>query len=457
MEISSIKNNNDKRESGVSDIVEKRSVDRVPHEERTTGFWAMYMLWAGFSISVARLWQGGVITGAGFTKAILVLIVSHALWVYMAIGAIMGASEGLPGTMIVRASFGLRGRIIPSIPMIIGTIGWFGLQLGITVSALNIVIKNIYGDIGIPDNLQYIIWGFLMGILSIYGYKVVMWFQKFVSPLLILLIPWMIYKMVVNYDIMFELTKTRPVTMGFFEAVTMLTGGQLAMVIGAADSSRYARSRSVAFTSFMTATWTVGITMFIIGMMGAVIVGAWDPASIVDKLGLGLIGLLIVVLSAWSTNCLNPYWGGIALSTLTTGTRMFPNGIPRVISTSAVVGLGTILTLFGIYSVGGFLAFVNVLAGTLGPANGIIFADYFFLRGKGTNRLHADELVKEGGIYWYCKGWNPIAVSVWIIGVAYTIIFKKTYYLITPISVQILSGALYYALMKTVGKKYLVK
>ncbi len=438
----------------MAELVEKRSVERVPLQERTSGFWAMLMLWAGFSISVARLWQGGVITTMGFWTAIAALFLSQIFWTYVAIGAVMGAKEGLPGTMIVRASFGLNGRILPSIPLIIGTVGWFGLQLGITVSALNIMIENLYGNIAIPIQLQYVVWGILMGVASIYGYRVVMWFQKFVSPLLILLIPWMLYKMFANYDVLAELSRPGDGKMGFFEAVTMLVGGQLAMVLTAADSSRYTKSSRTAIWSYMAATWLIGTVMFVIGMMGAVLVGASDPASIVDKLGLGFLGVLIVVLSAWSTNCLNPYWGGIALSTLTAGTRWSKDGIPRVTATSIIVAIGTFLTVIGIYSIGGFLAFVGVLAATLGPANGIVIADYFFLRGKGNNRLDAEELVKTGGKYWYRNGWNPVAIAVWVIGVIYTFAFKNVYVLITPVSTQILSGILYYVLMKTAGKKY---
>ena len=413
------------------------------------------MLWAGFSISVGRLWQGGVITGAGFWNAVIACLIAQALLTYVAIGTVMGASEGLPGTMILRAAFGIRGRLIPSIPLIIATIGWFGLQLGITASALDIIIRSLYGGWGIPMKIQYLMWAFLMGILSVYGYKVVMWFQKFVSPTLIILIPWMLYKMFTRYDVLLELNRPRETTMGIFEAITILSGAMLAMLIATADSSRYARSRSTAFGGFMAAHWSVGTIMFIIGMMGAVIVGAWDPASIVDRLGLGLIGLWIVVFSAWSTNCLNPYWGGIALSTLTTGNRWMPNGIPRVTSTIIVVGIGALSAVMGIYSVKGLMGFISILAGTLGPANGIIIADYFFLRGKGKNKLDAEELVKVNGKYWYLNGWNPVALAVWIVGVAYSLAFRSTYVLITPISTQILSFVLYYFLMKTLGRRYL--
>ncbi len=443
------------KETNVAGLVEKRSIDRIPVEERTSGFWALFMLWTGFSISVGRLWQGGLIAGSGFWTAVAGCIIAQVLLTYVAIGCIMGAAEGLPGTMIMRAAFGIRGRYIPSIPLIVATIGWFGLQLGITVSALDIIIKNLYGDWGVPIQVQYVIFGFLMGIISIYGYKVVMWFQKFVSPLLLLLIPWMLYKMITQYDIMFEINRPRETTMNIFEVITILSGAMLAMLIAAADSSRYAKSRTAAFGSFMAAHWSAGTVMFLIGIMGAVIVGVWDPASIVDRLGLGFLGLLIVIFSAWSTNCLNPYWGGIALSTLTTGKKWLPHGVPRVISTALVVGVGTITAIFGIYSISGLKAFISILAGTLGPANGIIIADYFFLRGRGTNKLDADELVKVKGKYWYHGGWNLIALVVWIIGVVYSFVFKTTYVLITPISTQIISGILYYILMRTAGKKYL--
>ncbi|MBN1291398.1 MAG: cytosine permease [Candidatus Latescibacteria bacterium] len=439
----------------MAELVEKRSIDRIPDEERTTGFWPLFLLWSGFTIAIGRLWQGGVITGSGFWNAVAAYVIAQMFMVYIGIGAIMGASEGLPGTMIMRSAFGVRGRIIPSVPIVIATIGWFGLQLGMTASALDIIIKTLYGGWGMPMRVQYVLWAFLMGIVSIYGYRVVMWFQKFVSPLLIFLIPWMLYKMFVRYDLLAEFSRPRETTMSIYEAITIITGGGLAMLIAAADSSRYAKSRAIAFTGYMTANWSVGIIMAIVGMMGAVLVGVWDPAGIVDRLGLGLIGLLIVVLAAWSTNCMNPYWGGIALSTLTTGNKLFPRGIPRATSTAIIVGIGTLTAVFGIYSIKGLMTFVSILAGTLGPANGILLADYFFLRGKGTNKLDAPELVKFKGKYWYFYGWNPVAVTVWIIGVCYTMAVKSIYILIPPISSFVIAGILYYILMKTIGKHYL--
>ncbi|MFC1607920.1 purine-cytosine permease family protein [Candidatus Latescibacterota bacterium] len=438
----------------MADLLEKRSVDRVPYSERTTGFWPLFFLWSGFNIAVGRIWQGGVITACGFWPAVIGYVIALALMMFIAIGAIAGASEGLPGTMIMRASFGIRGRIIPSVPIIVATTGWFGIQLGMTASALDLLLKTLYSGWNVPIKLQYIFWAFLMGIISVYGYRVVMWFQKFISPLLILLIPWMLYKMAAQFDLIAELNRPRDVTMNMGEAITIVTGGGLAMMIAAADSSRYAKSRLTAFTGYMTANWTVGLLVPIVGMMGAVIVTVSDPASMVDRLGLGLLGLLVIVLSAWSTNCMNPYWGGIALSTLTTGNRFFPNGIPRAISTGLIVGIGALTSVMGIYSIGGLLTFVKILAGTLGPANGIMIADYFFLRGRGTNKLDVDELGKAGGAYWYTGGWNMIAVVSWAVGVVFAITFRSVYVIIPPVSTMLMSGILYFVLMKTVGKKY---
>ena len=439
----------------MTELVEKKSVDRIPKGERTTGFWSLFLLWSGFTIAVGRLWMGGVITGAGFWSALIGYALAQVGMTYIAIGAVMGASEGLPGTMIMRAAFGVRGRVLPSIPFIIAAIGWFGLQLGMTASALDYIMVNLYGGWAVPMKVQYVMWAFLMGIVSIYGYTIVMWFQKFVSPVLIVLIPWMLYRMFADYDLLVELNRPRELTMNIFQVITIASGGGLAMLMAAADSSRYARSRSTAFVGYMSANWTIGFLMAVVGMMGAVLVSVWDPAGIVVKLGLGIIGLIIVVFSAWSTNCMNPYWGGIALSTLTTGNKWFPRGIPRATSTIIIVGIGAVTSVMGIYSVGGLMVFIKVLAGTLGPANGIIIADYFFLRGKGTNKLDAPALEEVGGKYWYHKGWNPIAVSVWALGAIYSIAFMNTYILITPLSSQVIAGILYYILMKTAGKKSL--
>ena len=432
----------------MAEIIERRSIERVPDSERTTGFLPLFFLWTGFVIAIGRLWQGGVIAGAGFWAAIAAYALAQVLMMTTAIGAFMGASEGLPGTMIMRSAFGVRGGIIPSIPMIIGTVGWFGVQLGMTASALDLIITSLYGGWGVSLNVQYVVWSVLMGVISIFGYKAVLWFQKFVSPLLIILLPWMFYKMIVNYDVMATISKPVEITMGFWQAVTLISGGGLAMLIGAADSSRYAKSRKTAFNGYMAANWTVGILIVYVGTLGAFLVGVWDPAGIVDKLGLGFLGLLIVVLSAWSTNCINPYWGGIALSTLTSGTRFSKNGMPRVLSTSIVVGLGAISAIAGIYSVSGFMVFVRIMAGTLAPANGIIIADYFFLRGRGKNRLSADDLTKQGGKYWYWHGWNPVALIAWTVGIIYSYSVRSTYWLVPPFSTQVVAGILYYFLMR---------
>ncbi len=437
----------------MAEIIERRSVERVPESERTTGFISLFLLWTGFVIAIGRLWVGGVIAGAGFWAALAAYALGHVLMVTVGIGAVMGASEGLPGTMIMRAAFGVRGGILPAVPMIIGTIGWFGVQLGMTASALDILIGSLYGGWGVPLKVQYVVWAALMGVISIYGYSVVLWFQKFVSPLLILLIPWMFFKMIANYDILSEISKAPQVPMGFWKAVTFVSGGGLAMVIGAADSSRYAKTRTTAFAGYMAANWTVGILIVYVGTLSAFLVGNADPASIVDKLGLGFLGLCIVVLSAWSTNCINPYWGGIALSTLSSGSRFSRKGLSRVTSTSIIVGLGAVSAVFGIYSVGGFMVFIRILAGTLAPANGIIIADYFFLRGKGKNRLDAAELTQNGGKYWYWKGWNPVAVAVWAVGIVYSYAVKELFWLVPPVSTQVVAGILYYVITRIVRER----
>ena len=441
----------------MSETVEKRSVERVPISERTTGFLSLFLLWSGFNVAIGSLFMGGIISQAGFWKAFIGFLIAQSLNVYMSLGAFMGASEGLPGTMIMRSGFGIRGRVIPTFPMIIGCVGWFGIQLSITASGVDNIVRDLYGDWGLPIDVQYLIWAFLTGILAVYGYHIVLKFQKFVAPVLIVLLVWMFVKMATTYDLAAEISRPRETSMSIFQVIFLITGGGLALLQAAADSSRYAKSRRAGFFGFFSSSMTIATMVFTMGILGSLIVADWDPPNMVSKLGLGFIGVAIVVLASLCNNVMNPYWGGMAFSTLTTGSKYFPHGIPRVISTIIVVILGAISAVFGIYSLQGLITFIIILGATLGPANGIIIADYFFLRGKGKNKLNTSELEKVGGIYWYKSGFNPVAVSVWIAGVIYTLIFKETYILITPISSQILAGTLYYILMKTAGKKYLGK
>jgi NCS1 family nucleobase:cation symporter-1 len=47
------------------------------------------------------------------------------------------------------------------------------------------------------------------------------------------------------------------------------------------------------------------------------------------------------------------------------------------------------------------------------PLFGVVLTDYFIFRGR---KLEADALYREGGPYWYRRGYNPAALAAWAVG-----------------------------------------
>ena len=180
------------------------------------------------------------------------------------------------------------------------------------------------------------------------------------------------------------------------------------------------------------------------GFIGAVLAGTWDPAKVMVSLGMGALALFLLVMASWTTNCLNAYWGGIALTTMTTGLRKYPDGIPRPAATLITAILGTFLTLSGIYSSQGFLNFLIFLGATLAPANGILICEYFVIRRKFTPRIKTGEINAKGGEYWYQKGWHIPAVAAWLVTASLASLLKNVAQYVPAISAFFLAGILYY-------------
>ena len=111
--------------------LEQRGVDIVPKNERTVGFWDLFIIWAGFSIIMTNFLLGALGIGIGIGPAMIahvigILIVAAVVW----LGTILGSEQGIAGTVAMRSAFGINGRYIASIVMFIVGVGWFGVQTG---------------------------------------------------------------------------------------------------------------------------------------------------------------------------------------------------------------------------------------------------------------------------------------------------------------------------------------
>ncbi|MBD0354844.1 MAG: cytosine permease [Rubrobacteraceae bacterium] len=413
--------------------LEQRGVDIVPKNERTVGFWDLFIIWGGFSIIMTNFLLGALGVGIGIVPAMIahtigILIVAGVVW----LGTILGSEQGIAGTVAMRSAFGINGRYIASIVMFVVGVGWFGVQTGMVGSAAYEIVKKLVPAIAFTPRAWMVIMGVLMAVVAIYGYRAIVWLNRLAIPGLIVLLVWLTYKIVTVYSD--ELSAFQPSgELTFLAVINLLPAGMAAALILGADYGRYVKSERATLGAPLSVMIFFAIVA-LLGVVSAAAAGNWDPVQIFVSLGLGAFGLLMLILAAWTTNVTNIYVASLALSNMTGWLRVRTSIIASVV--------GILLGLAGIYSFQGLVNYLTLITALLIPTTGVLVVDYFI---RNRRRILADELFKkEDSAYWFHRGWNIRAVIAWASGAIVTFAVPQSW--IPAVSAMVVSGAVYYLL-----------
>lgn len=420
------------------DLVETEGVDVIPKEERTRGFWGLLVLWAGFTIVITNFLLGSLTIEAGLVSGLVAATVSIlAVGVIVYLGTKISAIEGTAGTTAMRAPFGIRGRVIPALAMVLATVGWFGVQTGIVAESSRQILLTF--GFSVPFWLLAAVLGVVMASVAVFGYRWIEVLNALAVPVMTVLLGLVVYQIYANYTV--DLAGTGTGAMSFWTAMNIIPAATAAFLIVAMDYGRYGTPEAPKKPSYgATIAWIVFcMILAAIGIFAAAAAGTWDPVEIMVELGLGSVGLALLIAGSWTTNVTNVYAGGLALSQVT--------GAKRV-GTTIVTGLiGTLLAIAGIFSFGGILTFLEALTITLVPTTGILLAHYYVIdRGFST-----EALFEEGGQYWYLRGWNLAAVVAWIVGAAYAVLAPE--WTVPALSSAVVAGLLYYGLQRPINTR----
>ena len=413
--------------------LEQRGIEIVPKEERTVGFWDLFVIWGGFSIIMTNFLLGALGIGIGIVPAIIahmigILIVAGVVW----LGTLMGSEQGIAGTVAMRSAFGINGRYIASIVMFVVGVGWFGVQTGMVGSAAYEIVKKLLPAIAFTPKVWMVIMGVLMAAVAIFGYKAIVWLNRLAVPGLIVLLGWLAYKLVTVYGDKLASFQA-PGDTTFFAVINLLPAGMAAALILGADYGRYVRSQRATLGAPLSVIVFFAI-MAVLGVVSAAVAGNWDPVQILVSLGMGALGLLVLILAAWTTNVTNIYVASLALSNM--------SGWQRVRTSTIASVAGTLLALGGIYSFQGLVNYLTLITALLIPTNGVLVVDYFI---RNRRQMLAEELFKkEDSAYWFYKGWNVRAVIAWASGAIVTFAVPDSW--IPAISAMVVSGAVYFLL-----------
>lgn len=411
-------------------FIERHALDEIPREERQP-WYSIAMIWIGVMICVPALMTGGaLVSGLPLGKAILAAVIGYTIVILiMVFTGMQGADLGRPTAVIARSAFGVVGsRIIISLILVIGTIGWFGVQSNVAGAAFSSIVKSwLNVDISVP--LSSLIWGIIMLTTAIVGYKALEYLNYIAVPSLFLLSVYGTYISITRFGLE-NLSHYQPQNpFPFLQGVAMAVGTFAVGATIAADYSRYAKSRGDAVLSSAVGVWPAGVGMIAMGAIMSVVAGTYDITQVLSSLGLSAVALIVLILATWTTNTVNAYSGGLAI------TNMFNlSGEKRALATAVAGLLGTVLAVGGILNY--FMDWLIILTSAIPPVAGALIADYWIIRGANPEKWR-----EHPGINW-------AGILAWIIGFIGAL---KISWGIAPINGIILSMVVYYILWKVAG------
>jgi nucleobase:cation symporter-1, NCS1 family len=405
--------------SASAPLIEVRSIDWVPEDERHGKLWHQAPLWflgnfQYFSIPIGFI-------GPAMGLSLLWTVVAGALGIlvgtlFMAFHASQGPTLGLPQMIQSRAQFGYRGVLIPLIATLF------------TYLAFNVVDQVLLGQglssaFGWNSGVVALVSALGAALLAIFGHD---WVHRAFRVLLYVSLPLMI---IVTVGVLFGAAGGRPSSAhlgfsltAFLAQFAAAAAYNITYAPYVSDYSRYlpastpARSviASVFFGASAAAIWLISL-----GAWLSTSLGASDGLAGLQLAGnnvfsyLGDAVALLSALALWATMGMNAYGGMLTVLTgVDSFKRLTPTRAARVVTILALTVVwflvGSLITTGAVSTVGTALTLMLYL---LVPWTATNLMDFFVVR-KGHYAIA--DLFRTDGIYgvWAWRGLASYAIGL---------------------------------------------
>lgn len=390
------------------------------------------VIFGGLEFTIPVLMVGATLAGSfGLGKIFWILLISlfGIQWIGNALQGYIGAKTGRSSSVIARSSFGkLQARFIVGLTIFVVSLGWWALQTAVAGNAISIMFGINYEEqVGLWA-LIVIVAGLLFALPSIIGYGSMKWTDYIAVPAGLLLVIVAIYLSFKNtgWD---TISSWQPESsMSILAAISLVIGVNVSQWVIASDYTRYAKPTFRDNMLIPSGIVLVGFPLFIVGAMMSVGVGDADIVNVMVNLGFPVWGFLILWLATWTSQLVNNYSMGLALSSLLN----INSNRGRALLTFAGTIIAIIIALSGILNY--FEDFLYMTALIYPAIAGVMMADFFLLR----------------KMKWVDNdGWNWMATIALIAG---TFVGYLTQYVtsfgLPAVQSLIISGIVYYIAMK---------
>jgi len=316
--------------------LEINGTNTIQESERKGSASSLFWPWAGANVSLLALSYGSFFLGFGisFRQATLAAIIGTICSFFLVgISSLAGKRSNAPTMVLARASFGVKGSILPGFLSYCIFVGWET----VLVSLATLATGTVFSRIGGVDQNTALILGFVIAVsLTVFGgvlgFGVIMRLQKFLTLVTVAMTLVYIALTVdsVNWSAVTAVKDGS--TQGFIGALIFgITGIGLGWVNCAADYSRYL-PRTVS--SKAVVGWTVfgaSVVPIILVIYGAALSASSKDLS--DAIAMDPIGALTSLLPTWflipfALIAILGLVGGAILDLYSSGLALVSIGVP---------------------------------------------------------------------------------------------------------------------------------
>jgi NCS1 family nucleobase:cation symporter-1 len=195
--------------------------------------------------------------------------------------------------------------------------------------------------------------------------------------------------------------------MSWWRGLDVVIGYQVSWILMFADYSRYTRSARASAIAVFGSLAVTSVWMMPLGAIAARAAGTDDPGAMLDAVGLGASGALLLTLATLTTNFVNIYMSSLAWKSL----------MPRAGDGAVVWSIGIVGTALS--AVPGvwleqYTNFMMVLGALLVPVGGVLVAHYY-VRPPTLDEAFIASLYDPAGPF---RGASAAGLIAWAAGAA---------------------------------------
>lgn len=416
-------------------LLELRSIDHIPDDERHGGLFSQFTLWMAANLQVTAIVTGAlaVVFGGDVVWSWVGLLLGQLMGgAVMALHAAQGPQLGLPQMISSRVQFGVYGAIIPIVAVCL-------MYIGFSASGSVLAGQALGHLLSVEESAGILLFGAVIVVVTLFGYRVIHGLGRVASVVGVAAFVYLFARLLGSGEVAILLANRHFDWSRFLLAMSLSASWQIAYGPYVADYSRYLPRSTSAVRVFSA----VGLGSVLgsqiamtFGVCAAALAGSafehHEVEFIVSLGGTGAVAAVLYLAIAFgkvTVTSLNAYGSFMSMATVLTGVRrdLRFTARDRLLFIFGMVAVSLLLALLGRHTfLKSFEAFILCLLTVFTPWSAINLVDYYcFTR----SRYDIPALANPDGRY---GRWNMTGVIIYLIGVVVQVPFLSTSFYTGP-------------------------